>query len=96
MGHDGAVCQVLSALAPLRGDHEDVDAGFLADHPSHYASKTDLASWLIEQRVTTLTGADFRGARGYVIDPRRNRVARAKFSMPDAVGLLHALDVVID
>ena len=33
---------------------------------------------------------------GYVIDPRRNRVARAKFSMPDAVGLLHALDVVID
>jgi uncharacterized protein YjbI with pentapeptide repeats len=45
---------------------------------------------------TTLTGADFRGARGYVIDPRRNRVARAKFSMPDAVGLLHALDVVID
>jgi carbamoyl-phosphate synthase small subunit len=32
----------------------------IADHPSHYASKQDLASWLIEQCVTTLTNVDTR------------------------------------
>jgi carbamoyl-phosphate synthase small subunit len=32
----------------------------IAHHPSHYASKLDLPSWLNEQRVPTLIGADTR------------------------------------
>jgi carbamoyl-phosphate synthase small subunit len=32
----------------------------LAPHPSHYASKGDLAGWLLDQRVLTLTGVDTR------------------------------------
>lgn len=32
----------------------------IAEHPSHHALKSDLASWLIEQRVPTLSGVDTR------------------------------------
>ncbi len=32
----------------------------IAAHPSHHAMKTDLASWLAEQRVPTLVGIDTR------------------------------------
>jgi carbamoyl-phosphate synthase small subunit len=32
----------------------------LAEHPSHYAMKTDLGAWLGEQRVPTLLGVDTR------------------------------------
>lgn len=45
---------------------------------------------------TNLTKADFRGARGYGIDARTNRLKGAKFSLPDALGLLEALEVVVE
>src|SRR5262249_30813006 len=45
---------------------------------------------------TTLLRADFRGARNYAIDPLHNRLAKARFSLPDAVALLAGLDVRID
>jgi carbamoyl-phosphate synthase small subunit len=32
----------------------------VAEHPSHHAMKTDLATWLTEQRVPTLVGIDTR------------------------------------
>jgi carbamoyl-phosphate synthase small subunit len=32
----------------------------VADHPSHHLAKTDLASWLNEQRIPALIGADTR------------------------------------
>jgi carbamoyl-phosphate synthase small subunit len=32
----------------------------IAPHPSHHASKIDLASWLVEQKVPTLVGIDTR------------------------------------
>ncbi len=40
-----------------------------------------------------LRGADFRGARNYQIDPRYNRLEGAKFSLPEALGLLAAFEV---
>lgn len=40
-----------------------------------------------------LTGADFRGARNYRIDPTRNVVKSARFSLPEAIGLLEPLGI---
>lgn len=45
---------------------------------------------------TNLQKADLRGARGYGIDARRNRVKGARFSLPDALGLLEALEVKVE
>jgi fluoroquinolone resistance protein len=44
---------------------------------------------------TDLTGADFRDAKNYVIHPALNKVSKAKFSLPEAMGLLYCLDIVI-
>ncbi len=45
---------------------------------------------------TTLLKADFQTAFNYLIDPLRNKVRGAKFSLPEAVGLLKGLGVVIN
>jgi uncharacterized protein YjbI with pentapeptide repeats len=45
---------------------------------------------------TNLQKADLRGARGYGIDARRNRLKGARFSLPDALGLLEALEVKVE
>jgi fluoroquinolone resistance protein len=45
---------------------------------------------------TNLTASDFRGAQGYRISPIANRVARGRFSLPEAIGLLDGLGVIID
>lgn len=45
---------------------------------------------------TILTEADFRGARNYRIDPSRNRISQAKFSLPEAMGLLYSMDIDLD
>ena len=45
---------------------------------------------------TTLVKADFRGALNYLIDPLTNKVKGARFSMPEALGLLSGLGVVIE
>ena len=42
---------------------------------------------------TNLTGADFSGATNYRIDARINRISKAKFQLPEALTLLHSLDV---
>lgn len=44
---------------------------------------------------TDLREADLREARDYAIDPTRNRVARARFQLPEALGLLSGLDVEV-
>lgn len=44
---------------------------------------------------TDLREADFTGAHGYVIDPTRNKVKKARFSLPEAIGLLKTFGVVI-
>ncbi len=42
-----------------------------------------------------LTRADFTGAVNYSIDIRTNAVKLAKFSLPEAVRLLHGFDIII-
>ena len=44
---------------------------------------------------TSLLKADLRGAKDYLIDPISNKVRGARFSMPDAQGLLAGLGIVI-
>lgn len=46
-------------------------------------------------RHTNLTGANFEGASGYTIDVMLNEISKARFSMPEAMALLHSLDIVL-
>jgi uncharacterized protein YjbI with pentapeptide repeats len=43
-----------------------------------------------------LEKADFSGAIGYSIDPQVNQIKKAKFSLPDAIGLLACFDIILD
>ena len=43
-----------------------------------------------------LTNVDFSGAKNYRIDVRETAVKGAKFSMPEVLELLHALDIKIE
>lgn len=42
-----------------------------------------------------LSKADFSSATQYVIDPQTNKMKKAKFSLPEAVGLLFGFDITI-
>lgn len=55
---------------------------------------TDLSRSLFNN--TNLTKADLRQARNYQIDPGMNILKQAKFSLPEAMGLLYSMDIVID
>lgn len=52
---------------------------------------TDLSESLFIN--TDLTEADLRGARNYLIDPAQNQITQAKFSLPEAMGLLYAMEI---
>jgi uncharacterized protein YjbI with pentapeptide repeats len=56
-------------------------------------SGTDLSKSLFGD--TDLTGADLSQARNYDIDPGRNTLKQTKFSLPEAMSLLHSLDIVL-
>ena len=43
-----------------------------------------------------LSKADFRSSRNYQIDPRTNKVKAAKFSLPEAIGLLLGFGIILD
>ena len=43
-----------------------------------------------------LSRSDFSGALNYSIDVRTNQVKQAKFSLPEAIALLQALDIRIE
>ncbi len=45
---------------------------------------------------TNLTGADFKGARNYAIDPRANTLKKTKFAYPEVLALLNGLDIIIE
>ncbi|MBN1411700.1 MAG: pentapeptide repeat-containing protein [Spirochaetales bacterium] len=45
---------------------------------------------------TNLTGADFKGARNYAIDPRANTLKKTRFSYPEVIVLLNNLDIIIE
>ena len=44
---------------------------------------------------TNLAGADLSRARNYHIDPGRNVLRQARFSLPEAMSLLYSLDIVL-
>lgn len=44
---------------------------------------------------TNLTRANFEGATNYSIDLTTNKIAKAKFSLPEALSLLYGLDIVL-
>lgn len=45
---------------------------------------------------TILNKADFRGAINYSINPLTNKLAKARFSQPEVLTLLHHLDIIIE
>jgi uncharacterized protein YjbI with pentapeptide repeats len=45
---------------------------------------------------TNLEKADLRTSFNYSIDPERNRLKKAKFSLPGVIGLLDKHDIQID
>ena len=55
---------------------------------------TDLAESIFGN--TNLSKADLRHARNYSIDPAKNNLERAKFSMPEAIALLYSMDIELD
>lgn len=54
---------------------------------------TDLSGTLFSS--TNLTEADLSCARNYDIDPGQNVLKQAKFSLPEAMSLLHSMDIVL-
>jgi fluoroquinolone resistance protein len=54
---------------------------------------TDLAQSLFSD--TDLTEADLSRARNYHIDPGRNVLRQARFSLPEAMSLLYSMDIVL-
>jgi uncharacterized protein YjbI with pentapeptide repeats len=47
-------------------------------------------------RESDFRKADFRSARGYSIDPSGNRIAKARFSLPEAESFLLFLDICLE
>lgn len=56
-------------------------------------SETDLSGTIFHN--CDLSKADFSSAKCYDIDPRTNKIKKAKFSLPEVVGLLRGLDIII-
>ena len=54
---------------------------------------TDLSKSMFGK--TDLSEADLSRARNYSIDPGRNVLKEAKFSLPEAMSLLHSMDIVL-
>jgi len=45
---------------------------------------------------TILEKADLRTSFNYSLDPEKNKIKKAKFSLPAVTGLLHKYDIEID
>jgi len=56
-------------------------------------SLSDLSGTLFHN--CDISYADFTHAKNYHIDPRTNTIKKAKFSLPEAVGLLYGFDITI-
>jgi fluoroquinolone resistance protein len=55
---------------------------------------TDLAGARFSR--TDLREANFVSAKNYAIDPTQNKVKKARFALPEVIGLLAAFDVVVE
>jgi fluoroquinolone resistance protein len=70
----------------------EVDLGE-ADLTGAVFTETDFAGSIFMH--TNLTQADFTKARNYVINPQNNTLKKTKFSLPEAMNLLHGLGIVL-
>jgi uncharacterized protein YjbI with pentapeptide repeats len=71
------------------------DADFIGtDLTSAVLSNCNLQGAKFEDSI--LDKADFRTAINYSIDLSKNRYKKAKFSMPEVIGLLNAYDIIIE
>ena len=70
------------------GDFQDCDL------TSSDLSDTDFAGTLF--RSCNFTKANFTTARNYQIDPTANKLKGARFSLPEAVGLLTGFDIILE
>jgi fluoroquinolone resistance protein len=71
-----------------------VDVDFREADLSHADfAGTDLSQSLFSH--TDLTEADLSRARNYHIDPARNVLRQARFSLPEAMSLLYSMDIVL-
>ena len=57
-------------------------------------SGSDLSDSLFNH--TDLSEADLSQARNYLIDPGKNNLNKARFSLPEAISLLYSMDIVLD
>jgi uncharacterized protein YjbI with pentapeptide repeats len=64
-----------------------------ANLPQADFSHTDLSGSLVIN--TNLTQADFTHARNYAINASLNTLKKTRFSLPEAMSLLHSLDIVL-
>lgn len=55
---------------------------------------SDLSASIFEK--TDLRKADLSSAKNYIIDPERNLIKKAKFSMTGVLGLLHNYDIILE
>ncbi|MGB9301543.1 MAG: pentapeptide repeat-containing protein, partial [Anaerolineae bacterium] len=61
-------------------------------------SQADFGSTDLSQSIfgnTNLSEADLSRARNYRIDPGQNVLKQARFSLPEAMSLLHSMDIVL-
>lgn len=71
------------------------DANFLdTDLSQADLSQSDFLGTIFNR--CTLLKADFRSARNFQIDPVNNKVKGAKFTLPEAVGLLVGFGIVLE
>ena len=76
--------QIVDSIAP------DVDFREANLSPADF-SGTDLSESLFNQ--TNLSQADLSRARNYLIDPAKNELKGARFSLPEAMSLLYNMDI---
>lgn len=76
-------------------DSSLIDCAFLeCDLSGSVFKNVDLQDTSFQE--CNLSKADFREARNYRINPESNRMHKAKFSLPEVVGLLTDLDISIE
>ena len=65
-----------------------------ADLSSSVFDNCDLSKTIFEN--TILQKVDFRTAYNYSINPEKNNIKKAKFSLPEVMGLLNNYDIEIE
>jgi uncharacterized protein YjbI with pentapeptide repeats len=65
-----------------------------ADLSGSQFSECDLNKTLFEN--SNLSNCDFRSAYNYTIDPEKNKISKAKFSIEGVSGLLSKYDITIE